>query len=47
MRVNVVNSIVGQLRKVDLECLAGTRVINAVSHALSQNTFQGVDLNGD
>ncbi|MYC24917.1 MAG: RnfH family protein [Gammaproteobacteria bacterium] len=47
MRVNVVYAIVGQAWEVDLDCPAGTRVIEAVELALEQEVFEEIDLNGD
>ena len=46
MRVNVVYAIVGQTWEVDLDCPAGTRVIEAVELALVLEEFEGVDLSG-
>ena len=47
MRVNVVYAIVGQTWEIDLDCPAGTRVIDAVELALEHNKFKTVVLSDD
>ena len=38
---------VGQAWEVDLDCPAGTRVVQAVKLALASAEFKGLDLSGD
>ncbi|MYD45625.1 MAG: RnfH family protein [Gammaproteobacteria bacterium] len=44
MRVNVVYAVVGQTWEIDLDCPAGTRVIEAVELALEQSEFKNLAL---
>lgn len=46
MRVNIVYALAGQAWEVDIDCKAGTSVIEAVELALEQEEFKTVVLSG-